>query len=81
MACGTPVVASSVWGTPEVVANDAAGTLMPERSPAGLVEGLAQLMARYPDRAATRAYAERFDWTATTEGQLEIFERLAGRAA
>ena len=81
MACGTPVVASSVWGTPEVVASDAAGALMPERSPAGLVAALGQLMARYPDRAATRAYAERFDWTATTEGQLEIFERLAERAA
>ena len=81
MACGTPVVASSVWGTPEVVATEAAGTLMPERTPMGLVSALQRLMARYPDRAATRAYAERFDWDATTQGQIEIFERLAGRTA
>lgn len=81
MACGTPVVASSVWGTPEVVATEAAGMLMPERTPAGFVAALQRLMARYPDRAATRAYAERFDWDATTQGQLEIFERLAGRTA
>jgi glycosyltransferase involved in cell wall biosynthesis len=81
MACGTPVVASSVWGTPEVVAADAAGTLMPERTPTGFVTALQRLMARYPDRAATRAYAERFDWDATTQGQLEIFERLARRMA
>jgi glycosyltransferase involved in cell wall biosynthesis len=81
MACGTPVVASSVWGTPEVVATPAAGALMPERTPDGLVEALERLMASYPERAATRAYAERFNWDATTEGQLEIFERLVGRAA
>jgi len=81
MACGTPVVASSVWGTPEVVASDVAGQLMPERTPAGLVTALGRLIARYPSREATRRYAEQFDWNATTEGQLEIFERLAGKAA
>lgn len=81
MACGTPVVASSVWGTPEVVATEAAGVLMAERTPGGLVAALERLMSRYPDRSATRAYAERFDWNATTEGQLAIFESLAGRAA
>jgi glycosyltransferase involved in cell wall biosynthesis len=81
MACGTPVVASSVWGTPEVVTERAAGVLMPERTPSGLVSALHMLLADYPDRAATRRYAERFDWDATTAGQLEIFARLAGRAA
>lgn len=81
MACGTPVVASSVWGTPEVVATEAAGVLMSERTPGGLVTALKRLMSRYPERSATRAYAERFDWSATTEGQLAIFEQLARRAA
>jgi glycosyltransferase involved in cell wall biosynthesis len=74
-------VASSVWGTPEVVTERAAGVLMPDRTPSGLVSALHRLMADYPDRAATRRYAERFDWDATTAGQLEIFARLAGRAA
>ena len=81
MACGTPVVASAVWGTPEVVTTAAAGVLMPERSPAGTVAAVTQLMSRYPDRAETRSYAERFSWDATTRGQLEIFEGLAGEAA
>jgi len=81
MACGTPVVASSVWGTPEVVADPAAGTLMRERTPQGLVDALHALMAAYPERRATRMYAERYDWEPTTSGQLTLFERLAGQAA
>jgi glycosyltransferase involved in cell wall biosynthesis len=81
MACGTPVVASSVWGNPEVVADPAAGTLMSERTPQGLVDALSLLMAAYPERRATRAYAERYDWAPTTTGQLTPFEQLAGKAA
>jgi hypothetical protein len=37
------------------------------------------LRASYPDRAATRRYAERFSWDDTTAGQLAIFEALAQR--
>jgi teichuronic acid biosynthesis glycosyltransferase TuaC len=81
MACGTPVVASSVWGTPEVVAAPVAGRLMMERTPQALIAALQSLLAEYPDRAATRGYAERYDWAPTTRGQLQLFERLAGKAA
>ena len=76
MACGTPVVASNVWGTPEVVAAPAAGVLMKERSAAGIVDALGRLRAHYPDHAATRRYAEDFSWDATTEGQLALFTRI-----
>jgi glycosyltransferase involved in cell wall biosynthesis len=76
MACGTPVVASSVWGTPEVVATPAAGVLMRSLDADGVAEGVARLMADPPDRAATRAYAEQFSWDATTRGQLRLFHRI-----
>jgi len=79
MACGTPVVASNVWGTPEVVAAPEAGVLMPERTPDGLVRALKQLRADYPDHAATRRYAEGFGWQPTTQGQIELFERVVAR--
>jgi glycosyltransferase involved in cell wall biosynthesis len=81
MACGTPVVASPVWGTPEVVAAPAAGVLMKERSASALVTALHHLLDHYPDRRETRAYAEAYDWAPTTRGQLTLFEQLAGRAA
>ena len=78
MACGTPVVASNVWGTPEVVAAPAAGVLMKERTSRGIAEAMAALRANYPDHGATRRYAEGFSWDATTEGQLQLFSRIIG---
>jgi glycosyltransferase involved in cell wall biosynthesis len=76
MACGTPVVATNVWGTPEVVAAPAAGVLMDERSAGGIVRGVARLRESLPGRSATRAYAEQFGWQPTTEGQIAIFRRM-----
>ena len=76
MACGTPVVATDVWGTGEVVAAPEAGVLVKDRTAAGILGGLRTLFANPPDRAATRAYAEGFGWEPTTQGQLRLFERL-----
>jgi glycosyltransferase involved in cell wall biosynthesis len=79
MACGTPVVATDVWGTSEVVAAPEAGLLVHERSPKAVAEAIDALLARPPDRGATRAYAERFSWDATTERQIELFQRALKR--
>jgi glycosyltransferase involved in cell wall biosynthesis len=76
MACGTPVVASNVWGTPEVVAAPEAGILMRERTGQSVAEAVSALLAKPPPRAATRAYAEGFSWEATTRGQIELFEAV-----
>lgn len=81
MACGTPVVASNVWGTPEVVAAPEAGRLMAERSGAAIASAARDLFADLPDRAATRAYAEGFSWDATTQGQLDLFRRILAEQA
>jgi teichuronic acid biosynthesis glycosyltransferase TuaC len=81
MACGTPVIASRVWGTPEVVAAPEAGLLLGERSEQGIADAVNALRANYPDRAATRRYAERFSWDDTTAGQVNLFNNiLAARA-
>lgn len=77
MACGTPVVASDVGGTAEVVCDPAAGVLMPSATPQNVADGVRQLRANYPDRAATRAYAEKFSWNDTTEGQIRLFREAA----
>jgi len=76
MACGTPVVASNVWGTPEVVASPAAGVLMEERTARGVAQAVERLRAHYPEHAATRAYAEGFSWDDTTHRQIALFQQI-----
>ena len=76
MACGTPVIATNIWGTPEVVSTPDAGVLMAERSAIGLAQAWHDLFAHYPSRAATRSHAETFSWDATTQGQLKLFRSI-----
>ncbi len=73
MACGTPVVATSIWGTPEVVTSPEAGVLVPERTANSIIAGVNALFANYPDHQATRRYAERFNWRETSDRQMELF--------
>ena len=76
MACGTPVIASNVWGNPEVVAKPEAGRLMTERSAVGVADSVRRLFSQLPSRLATRQYAEGFSWDATSLGQIEVFRRV-----
>lgn len=78
MACGTPVVATNIWGTPEVVASKEAGLLV-NRDSKSIATGIQYLLDNYPDRSQTRNYAEKFSWDSTTEGQLSIFNDLLER--
>jgi glycosyltransferase involved in cell wall biosynthesis len=79
MACGTPVVASAVWGTPEVVASPDAGRLMPSLDANGVIAAITELRRMPPDRAATRRYAEGYDWQSTTDGQVALFREILAR--
>lgn len=79
MACGTPVVATSIWGTPEVVADPVAGRLSSERNAAALSAAIIDLSSAMPSRSQVRRYAERFSWSETTNGQLELFRSIVCR--
>jgi glycosyltransferase involved in cell wall biosynthesis len=80
MACGTPVVASNVGGTSEIVAGAEAGVLVDERTAGGIVRAVARLRQLPPDRSATRQYAEQFSWDATTRGQISLFRSVLAAA-
>lgn len=79
MACGTPVVATNIWGTPEVVTNAESGVLV-DRTPESIAEGVKRLFENYPDRALTRRYAEKFSWDDTTQGQLTLFNQILAKS-
>ena len=76
IACGLPVVATPIWGTPEVIASPDAGVLTQDRSTDGLVAGIKELFCDYPDRRRTRKYAESFSWDNTTNGLIELFRSV-----
>jgi glycosyltransferase involved in cell wall biosynthesis len=76
MAGGTPVIATNIWGTPEVVSSPAAGLRMASRDATSLATAWVQLQNHQPARSATRAHAEIFSWDATTQGQLALFSRI-----
>ncbi|ALT79735.1 glycosyltransferase family 4 protein [Paucibacter sp. KCTC 42545] len=77
MACGTPVVATDIWGTPEVVSDPVAGRLVKERTGLAFAGELEQLLAAMPDRNQVRRFAEGFSWAATTQAQLDLFSKLS----
>jgi teichuronic acid biosynthesis glycosyltransferase TuaC len=76
MACGTPVVATAIWGTPEVVAADEAGVLIQQRTPKAVADGIKQLMQHYPNRHDVRNYAQGYSWDATSDKLFKIFNKL-----
>jgi glycosyltransferase involved in cell wall biosynthesis len=73
IACGTPLVATAIWGSPDVVSVAEAGVLV-ERTDASIRDGLARLLADLPDRTATRRYAERYDWNETGRQHRALLE-------
>ena len=77
MACGTPVVASNIWGDPEVVRQPEAGIIVDQNTPQEIATAVRRLAAQPagPD-CGPRAYAEQFSWDATTDGQLALFGSL-----
>lgn len=78
MACGTPVVATAVGGIPEIVEVPSTGRLVHDRSPQGLADAALDLWRSLPGREAVHAYACRFGWQETTQGQLNLFHSVTG---
>lgn len=75
MASGTPVVATRVWGTPEVVKTKDAGILV-ERSSDAIAEGIRQLLDEKPSRVQTRKYAEKFSWSESCDSLYRLFRSI-----
>jgi starch synthase len=83
MACGAAVVASSVGGIPEVVADGETGLLVPPGDAGALADAI-NVLVRDPNRATAmgglgrkRAVTE-FGWQAVAAQTVALYEELAG---
>ena len=74
MACGTPVIATNIWGTPEIV-NDPNVGLLIQRGVKDVIAAALELFENPRCRIEVRSYAERFSWEATSEGQLKLMQQ------
>jgi glycosyltransferase involved in cell wall biosynthesis len=71
LACGTPVVATRVGGSPEIVRHGEDGFLVPYGDAAALRDTLLRAVEQPWDRDAIVRHAQRFDWTESVEQALD----------
>ena len=77
LACGTPGVATDVWGTPEVISSDEYGLLV-ERDPQSIADGLEAALTRDWDRNAISEYALGHTWDRVADRVLDNFSTALG---
>jgi len=76
MACGTKVLATDVGGVSEIVTAPEAGRVLAQRGASAIAAAVREMLAAPSDRAAARAYAERYGWDETTRSQLALFDEI-----
>ncbi len=76
LACGLPVVSTSVGGVPEIVTPGTNGILVAERSAASLAGAIRQALLRDWDRAALAREASRRDWSAVADQLIQIYTAM-----
>ncbi|GEQ96447.1 hypothetical protein JCM17844_00840 [Iodidimonas gelatinilytica] len=79
MACGTPVVATAVNGSPEVVQSPVAGRIVPQRTGEALAAAIEDILKAPPSPAHVRGYAEGFSWEETSRGQMDLFTGILAK--
>jgi teichuronic acid biosynthesis glycosyltransferase TuaC len=77
LACGTPVLATRAWGTPEILADPRSGSLLESRTPEAVVAGVRRMESEGRNADTVRAYSESLGWDATVRGQVELFDKIA----
>ncbi len=84
MACGLPVVATAVDGTPEIVDDPATGLLVPPRDPSALATALARVLDDAALREAMGAEALRrsaadYTWAANARRMEDVYRQVMDR--
>ena len=62
LACGVPVVATKIWGIPEIIKNDSYGILVEDQDPQKIYDGLNTALHRRWDTDKIYRYSREFGW-------------------
>jgi teichuronic acid biosynthesis glycosyltransferase TuaC len=80
MACGTPAVATGVWGTPEVITSQDLGVIV-EQNVDSIAAGLESALRRTWAREHIAAYARSRDWNVVAREVQEYLGTILRRQA
>ncbi|MBN1546061.1 MAG: glycosyltransferase family 4 protein [Syntrophaceae bacterium] len=75
LACGTPVVATNVWGAPEIITSEKVGTLV-ERTPESIAAGLQQALKKSWVRDEIVSHVSGRTWLTVAKEVEETFSRI-----
>lgn len=77
LACGTPVVATSIWGTPEILSSPRLG-LLAERNVEAFSSALEQGIVSTWDREEIVKFAQKHGWEQVATSMEHVFRKVAG---
>lgn len=77
IACGTPVIATNVGGSKEVIYSSEVGELLNDRSSESIVKALNSVLSKDFNKEEIRNFANLYGWKITTEQQ---YSQLTGIA-
>ncbi len=75
LACGTPVIATSVGGIPEIVTSSQVGTLVPRR-PDQVAQALKASLEHPWSKSDILTHAQQFRWSQTADAVKEVFQSV-----
>lgn len=75
MACGTPTIATNIWGNGEVIGPQSSGILIKDRTATAIAKAANTLKKNPANRKSVRAYAENFSWEETSQSLITIFDQ------
>jgi glycosyltransferase involved in cell wall biosynthesis len=76
LACGTPVIATNVGGSAEVIIDSSAGELISQRNAESIACSVNSVLSRKPEPAQIKKLAQQFSWQQVSEKQYSLFDRL-----
>ena len=75
LACGTPVVATNIWGTPEIVTHEALGILT-NRNAEDFAASIDKALSTDYDRQKLIDHVKARTWDKVADEVLSCFERI-----